>query len=148
MTTLAAWFLGPDERGNPGTDIDRRRGEPEGYTAGNDVTVLVHGASYYRRLLDVLEGLETGCWLHFTDWRGDPDERLDGPGTEVARVLAGLAQRGVHVRGLVWRSHPDQAHFSEQENLHLVETVNEAGGEVLLDERVRRAARPDRPASR
>ena len=42
------------------------------------------------------------------------------------------------MRGLVWRSHADQAHFSEQENLHLVETVNEAGGEVLLDERVRR----------
>ena len=44
----------------------------------------------------------------------------------------------MHVRGLVWRSHTDQAHFSEEENLHLVETVNEAGGEVLLDERVRR----------
>ena len=63
---------------------------------------------------------------------------LGGPGTEIARVLAALAARGVHVRGLVWRSHTDQAHFSEQENLHLVETVNEAGGEVLLDERVRR----------
>ena len=59
------------------------------------------------------------------------------------------------MRGLVWRSHPDQAHFSEQENLHLVETVNEAGGEVLLDERVRRdgshhqklfvVRHPDRP---
>jgi phosphatidylserine/phosphatidylglycerophosphate/cardiolipin synthase-like enzyme len=83
--------------------------------------------------------LEPDDWVHFTDWRGDPDERLAGPGTEVAKVLADLARRGVHVRGLVWRSHPDQAHFSEQENLHLVETVNEAGGEVLLDERVRRA---------
>jgi phosphatidylserine/phosphatidylglycerophosphate/cardiolipin synthase-like enzyme len=73
----------------------------------------------------------------------------------VARVLAQLAQRGVHVRGLVWRSHSDKAHFSEQENLHLVETINEAGGEVLLDERVRRdgshhqklfvVRHPDRP---
>ena len=53
-------------------------------------------------------------------------------------MLADLARRGVNVRGLVWRSHADQAHFSEEENLHLVETVNEAGGEVLLDERVRR----------
>ena len=77
--------------------------------------------------------------MHFTDWRGDPDERLAGPGTEIGRVLAEPGRaRASHVRGLVWRSHPDQAHFSEQENLHLVETVNEAGGEVLLDERVRR----------
>ena len=138
MTTLTAWFLSPDDRGNPATEIDRRRGGGVAYTVGNDVTVLVHGRSYYRRLLATLRDLQAGCWLHFTDWRGDPDERLDGPGTEVAGVLADLARRGVHVRGLVWRSHPDEAHFSEQENLHLVETVNGAGGEVLLDERVRR----------
>jgi hypothetical protein len=70
-------------------------------------------------------------------------------------VLAALAQRHVHVRGLVWRPHPHQDHFSEQENLHLVETINDAGGEVLLDERVRRdgshhqklfvVRHPDRP---
>ena len=136
--TIAAWFLTTDERGNLATEIDRRRGDGRGYTLGNDVQVLIHGAHYYRRLLSRLRELEPGCWVHFTDWRGDPDERLGGPGTEVARVLADLAERGVHVRGLVWRSHADQAHFSEQENLHLVETVNEAGGEVLLDERVRR----------
>ena len=100
--------------------------------------MLVHGAEYYTRLHATLCNLQPGEWIHFTDWRGDADERLDGPGTEVARVLAGLAANGVHVRGLVWRSHPDRSHFSEEENLHLVETVNEAGGEVLLDERVRR----------
>jgi phosphatidylserine/phosphatidylglycerophosphate/cardiolipin synthase-like enzyme len=136
--TLAEWFLSADERGNPATEIDRRRGDGLAYTEGNDVRVLVHGAEYFPRLLEVLRGTERDEWIHFTDWRGDPDERLDGPGTEIARVLAGLASDGVHVRGLVWRSHADQAHFSEEENLHLVETVNEAGGEVLLDERVRR----------
>jgi phosphatidylserine/phosphatidylglycerophosphate/cardiolipin synthase-like enzyme len=135
--TIQAWFLSPDERGNPDTDIDRRRGDGMAYTVDNEVRVLVHGAEYFPRLLSTLTGLRAGEWIHFTDWRGDPDERLDGPGTEIARVLAQLATSGVHVRGLVWRSHPDQAHFSEQENLHLVETVNEAGGEVLLDERVR-----------
>jgi phosphatidylserine/phosphatidylglycerophosphate/cardiolipin synthase-like enzyme len=117
--------------------------------------VLVHGREYFRRLYAVLCELQRDEWIHFTDWRGDPDERLDGSGSEVARVLAECARRGVHVRGLVWRSHPDQAHFSEQENLHLVETVNDAGGEVLLDERVRHAGshhqklfvvrRPNRP---
>ena len=152
---LSAWFLSPDERGNPATEIDRRRGGDVAYTDGNEVHVLLHGAEYFARLLDELERLPPGAWVHFTDWRGDPDERLDGPGTEIARVLARLAERGVEVRGLVWRSHPDEAHFSEQENLHLVETVNEAGGEVLLDERVRRdgshhqklfvVRHPDRP---
>ncbi len=138
-SAIAAWFLTPDERGNRSTRIDRRRRtEPAAYTDGNQVTVLVDGRAYFRRLLAELGAAPSGSVVHFTDWRGDPDERLDGPGSEVARVLAELAGRGVAVRGLVWRSHPDDAHFSEEENLHLVETVNEAGGEVLLDERVRR----------
>ena len=42
------------------------------------------------------------------------------------------------VRGLVWRSHPDQARFSEQENLRFADGINEAGGQVFVDERVRR----------
>ena len=126
--TLAAWFLTPDERGNPATEIDRRRHDGVAYTEGNEVRVLIHGAEYFSRLYSFLRGLKRDEWIHFTDWRGDPDERWDGPGTEVARVLAELAARGVHVRGLVWRSHADHAHFSEQENLHLVETVNAAGG--------------------
>ena len=66
------------------------------------------------------------------------DEQLDGPGTELGKVLADLARRDVHVRGLLWRSHPRQAHFSEQDNTALVREVNEAGGELVLDERVRR----------
>jgi phosphatidylserine/phosphatidylglycerophosphate/cardiolipin synthase-like enzyme len=136
--TATDWFLSPAERGNTATKLDTRRGDGMAHTEGNDVRLLVHGAEYFARLLEELNRLNGDDWVHFTDWRGDPDERLDGPGTEIARVLAGLAGRGVHVRGLVWRSHADQAHFSEQENLHLVETVNEAGGEVLLDERVRR----------
>jgi phosphatidylserine/phosphatidylglycerophosphate/cardiolipin synthase-like enzyme len=137
--TLEDWFLGPDERGNPATELDRRRGDGRAHTVGNDVEVLLHGRDYFARLHATLVALSPGDWIHFTDWRGDPDERLtDDAGSAVAHVLADLARRGVHVRGLVWRSHTDRAHFSEEENLHLVETVNEAGGEVLLDERVRR----------
>jgi phosphatidylserine/phosphatidylglycerophosphate/cardiolipin synthase-like enzyme len=130
------WFLDPGERGNPDTELDGR-GDGRAYTTGNDVRPLVHGATYFRRLFEVVSSLQDGHWVHFMDWRGDPDERLAGPGTEVANVLAGAAKRGVEVRGLVWRSHPDQAKFSEQESLHLVKTVNAAGGQVLLDERVR-----------
>ena len=132
------WFLSVRERGNRDARIDSRRDDGRAYTTGNLAEPLIHGATYFARLYDVLCGLQRGDWIHFTDWRGDADERLAGPGTEVARVLADAAKRGVHVRGLIWRSHPDQAKFSEQENLHLVETVNEHGGEVLLDERVRK----------
>ena len=138
MDARENWFLRVEERDNPDTSIDSRRGTGRAYTEGNAARPLVHGAHYFRRLYEVLTELGPGHWIHFTDWRGDPDEMLAGPGTEVAKVLAEAARRGVEVRGLVWRSHPDQAKFSEQENLHLVATVNEAGGEVLLDERVRK----------
>ena len=131
------WFLTTDERGNRDTEIDRRRGDGRAWTDGNAVEALIHGATYFRRLHDELTSLEEGAWVHFTDWRGDADERLVGPGTELGDVLVDLARRGVHVRGLVWRSHPDQARLSEQEAVHLADLVNEAGGEVLLDERVR-----------
>src|SRR6266487_7136894 len=139
MGELRDWFLTPDERDNPATDIDRRHGDGRAWTEGNDLRALIHGDEYFSRLWEVLSGLRRGDLVHFADWRGDPDELLDGPGTPVGEALAALARRGVSVRGLVWRSHPDQADFSEQENLALGEVVNEAGGEVLLDERVRRA---------
>ena len=109
--------------------------------------VLVDGASYFSRLYRVLCSLRAGDWVHFTDWDGDPDERLAGPGTELASVLEDVAARGVHVRGLLWRSHPTQANFSEQQNLALTNDVNRAGGEVLLDERVRRGAATTRSCS-
>jgi phosphatidylserine/phosphatidylglycerophosphate/cardiolipin synthase-like enzyme len=76
--------------------------------------------------------------VYLTDWQGDADERLAGPGSEIARVLADAAGRSVDVRGLLWRSHPRQIHFAEQSNLELAKTVNASGGELLLDERVRR----------
>jgi phosphatidylserine/phosphatidylglycerophosphate/cardiolipin synthase-like enzyme len=135
---LDDWFLTPVERGNSSTDIDRRRGDGAAWTEGNHVRVLVDGAEYFRRLHRELRRLERGDWVHLTDWEGDPDERLDGPGTEIGSVLSDLARRGVHIRGLLWRSHPRVAHFSEQENTRLVREVNEAGGELVLDERVRR----------
>ena len=135
----AEWFLGIGERGNPHTGIDRARGDGRAWTGGNAVTGLVDGASYFSRLRDTLSGLRSGDLVLFTDWRGDADERLGGvEGTELGTVLTGLLERGVDVRGLVWRSHPDDIHLSEEEAIHLGETVNEAG-EVLLDERVRRA---------
>jgi phosphatidylserine/phosphatidylglycerophosphate/cardiolipin synthase-like enzyme len=133
------WFLTAAERGNRHTVIDARRTDGRAYTLGNHVDVLIDGATYFRRLFALLSELQAGDRVFFTDWRGDRDERLDGPGTEIGVVLERLARRGVDVRGLVWRSHLDRLHFSEKENRQLVESVNEAGGEVVLDERVHRA---------
>ena len=130
------WLLESGERGNSHTGIDRRRGGIA-WTVGNDVRPLVHGATYFAELLRCIEQMLSGDMLLFTDWRGDPDELLAGPGTEVSRVLCEAAARGVVVKGLVWRSHLDRFALSEQENRHLGEEIEAAGGECLRDMRVR-----------
>ena len=135
---LSDWFLTGDERGNLSSLIDQRCPDGAAWSVGNRVEVLVDGEEYFRRLHRVLCRLGPGDRVHFTDWEGDADERLDGPGTEVGRVFVELARRGVEVRGLLWRSHPRQAHFAEEDNVGFTRAVNRAGGEVLLDERVRR----------
>lgn len=132
------WFLSAGERGNPATILDQRR-DGAAWTTGNLVTPLAHGRRYFARLHEVLMEAAAGDEILFTDWRGDPDELLAGRDTEVVNVLTEIAARGVHVRGLLWRSHPDRTRFSEEENRDLARAVNAAGGEVLLDERVRRA---------
>jgi phosphatidylserine/phosphatidylglycerophosphate/cardiolipin synthase-like enzyme len=132
------WFLTPQERGNPATEIDRLpRDDGRAWIAGNDVRLIVHGASYFQRLYDELCAMRAGDRLFFTDWRGDPDELMYDDGPAVGQVLADLAKNGVEVRGLIWRSHSDHLQFNAQENQHLGTEVNEAGGEVLLDQRVR-----------
>jgi phosphatidylserine/phosphatidylglycerophosphate/cardiolipin synthase-like enzyme len=135
---LESWFLPGAERGNDSTRLDRRRGDGLAWSTGNRVEALVHGAVYFARLLEAVRELGPGDRLYFTDWRGDPDQHLgDDPDTEVGAVFAAAARRGVSVKGLVWRSHLDRLGFSARENRHLGEQVNAAGGEVLLDQRVR-----------
>lgn len=134
----AAWLLTVDERGNPSTAIDQRH-PGAAWTNANSVTPLVHGHVYYRRLYEVLTQTTAGDIVLFTDWRGDPDELLVGPGTAVIDVLEQVARRGVRVKGLLWGSHPEATGFSKEQNRNLAEIVNAAGGEVLLDQRVRRA---------
>ncbi|HZM81157.1 MAG TPA: hypothetical protein VFC19_35985 [Candidatus Limnocylindrales bacterium] len=55
---------------------------------------LIHGRPYFARLVEVLRGTGEGDIVLFTDWRGDPDELLDGPGTAVADMLKAAAARG------------------------------------------------------
>jgi phosphatidylserine/phosphatidylglycerophosphate/cardiolipin synthase-like enzyme len=135
---LESWFLTASERDNDFSLLDRRRSDGLAWSSGNDVEALVHGAVYFRRVLEAIRELGQSDRLYFTDWRGDPDQRLaDDADSEIGAVLAAAARRGVSVKGLLWRSHMDRLGFSAKENRHLGEVVNSAGGEVLLDQRVR-----------
>jgi len=134
----ADWYLTADERGNPSTRLDRRHPDGRSWTEGNLVTPLVHGKAYFAALGERVSRMREGDLLLFVDWRGDPDQRLTGErGSEVAALFADAARRGVDVRGLVWRSHWDRLAFSAGENRHLGEDINAAGGECVLDMRVR-----------
>lgn len=134
---LNHWFLTARERGNRHTSLDSRHSEGFAWSTGNQVRVLIHGAVYFRELLIAVQAMGAGDLLMFTDWRGDPGERLDGPGTEIGTIFAAAARRGVDVRGLLWRSHFDRFQFNATENRHLGEEIEAAGGQCLLDMRVR-----------
>lgn len=131
------WMLTVPERANPATVLDRRHPDGLAWSVGNTVTPLVHGARYFAELLRLVQRMGTGDLLLFTDWRGDPDELLAGPGTEVGGVFADAARRGVVVKGLIWRSHLDKLQFSADANRDLGQEIGAAGGECLLDMRVR-----------
>src|ERR1019366_2875311 len=132
------WFLTSEERVNPSTEIDSHRSVVTAWTEGNHVDFLIDGVSYFTRLAEVISCLEAHDEVRFADWRGDADERVSGDGTSIATLLARSCRRGVDVRGLLWRSHSDRFGFNSQQNRRLAVEVTEAGGEVLLDERVRR----------
>ncbi|MEP6477720.1 MAG: phospholipase D-like domain-containing protein [Actinomycetota bacterium] len=138
MGDVDSWFLRSEERGNGSTAIDRDRATGVAWTTGNHVEPLIHGATYFARLLGALSELRQGDQVLITDWRGDHDELLGPDGPPLGDVLCELARRGVAVRGLLWRSHPKMFGFNEEEERELVRIVNGAGGELRLDERVRR----------
>ncbi|MBJ7383211.1 MAG: phospholipase [Mycolicibacterium sp.] len=130
VTDPTGWFLAESERGNPDTDVPFWRD-------GNVAEPLVHGRTYFEELAKEVEACGAGDYVFFTDWRGDPDELVRDDGPTVAELFSNAAERGVVVKGLVWRSHLDKLQYSEEENRHLGEAIEEAGGEVLLDQRVR-----------
>jgi phosphatidylserine/phosphatidylglycerophosphate/cardiolipin synthase-like enzyme len=131
MDDPEGWLLRADERGNPATALP-------GWTAGNLAEPLVHGATYFDRLVDEVEQLKAGDHLFFADWQGDADERLREDGPTVAELFSAAIKKGVCVRGLVWRSHTQRMSFTKTENRKLDEAIEHAGGQVILDQRVRR----------
>lgn len=130
--TLHAWFLTDGERGNPASDI-------RNWTTGNLVEPLIDGASYFARLHELLCRMRAQDQLYLADFRGDTEELLAGPGTSIGDVLTELTGRGVLVFGLIWRSQPSWLDQSEGKNAELAREISDAGGEVLLDSRTRRA---------
>ncbi|GCD91958.1 phospholipase D family protein [Nocardioides sp. LS1] len=135
---VESWLLSAQERGNPATCLDNRHADGAAWTRGNEVRPLVHGAVYFAELLEQVNALVAGDLLLFSDWSGDPDQRLAVVrDSAIADVLCAAARRGAIVKGLVWRSHLDLARFTSRENRHLGEYIDAAGGEGLLDMRVR-----------
>src|ERR1035437_1599509 len=92
---IGDWFLSPAERANPSTQIDRRHDDGVAWTRGNHAEALVHGSTYFAELVRSVRAMGDGDLLLFTDWRGDPDEHLEGAGAEVSEIFADGARRGV-----------------------------------------------------
>ena len=138
MSDVTDWLLTASERGNPRTRVDGTHPDGRAWSEGNLVRPLIHGATYFAELFERIEATRSGDLVLFTDWQGDADERLTGdPGSEIAEVLGRADQRGVDVRGLVWRSHNSAVGFTAGENLHLGRKLQERGVQAILDMRVR-----------
>jgi phosphatidylserine/phosphatidylglycerophosphate/cardiolipin synthase-like enzyme len=135
---VRAWFLSSEERENPHTRIDDVRGDGTAWSSGNTVRAIVHGRPYFQELHERISDLGSGDRLYFADWQGDPDQQLtDDPSSTLSATLVAAVERGVDVRGLLWRSHWHRLGYSAHRHLHLGEEINEAGGQCLRDMRVR-----------
>ncbi|MBE1548769.1 phosphatidylserine/phosphatidylglycerophosphate/cardiolipin synthase-like enzyme [Mycobacterium sp. OAS707] len=130
MSKLTDWLLTESQRGNPDSDLPA-------WSEGSRAEALIDGAAYFDRLVTEVEALGPGDHLFFADWRGDADQKLREHGPTVGELFRAAAERGVIVKGLMWRSHPNRFQFNEEQNRHLGEAIERAGGEVLLDQRVR-----------
>ena len=123
------WFLSAEERGNPDTCI-------AAWTENNKVTTLVHGRPYFEALERALRDAGDGDLVLFADWRGDPEQYLTDDGVTVEDALTDAATRGAMVKGMVWRSHMETLGYTGPKNRKLAVRLEEAGGEVILDQRV------------
>jgi len=126
------WFLSARQRGNPATAI-------RPWTTGNRVEALVDGATYFDQLARALAGTRRGDIIYFADFRGDTEESLGSSSSSIGEALQRCAIAGVQIFGLIWRSQPKWLEGSEGKNAELARDINDAGGEVLLDARTRRA---------
>ena len=135
---MTDWFLTRAERDNDATRVDQVH-PATAWSEGNRCRFLIDGVAYFRELHQRLEATREGDLVYFTDWQGDADELLvaDDPDSAVVEVLARADERGVDVRGLIWRSHWNRIGFFSRENRTLGEQLQQRGAEALLDMRVR-----------
>lgn len=132
------WLLTNEERENPHTRIDEVRGDGTAWSSGNTVRAIVHGRPYFAELHARITGLGPGDRLYFADWQGEPDQQLtDDPASTLSATLVAAVERGVDVRGLLWRSHWHRLGFAAHRHRYLGEEIGEAGGQCLRDMRVR-----------
>ena len=132
------WLLTASERANSSTRLDDRHPGDQAWSEGNLVRALIHGTTYFAELCERLSETRAGDLVFFTDWQGDADEQLTGEsGSEVVEVLGSADERGVDVRGLIWRSHMEMLNFNASENRLLGRQLQARGAEALLDMRVR-----------
>src|SRR5215203_227466 len=131
MDSPEQWLLSAEERGNPHTTLPA-------WTEGNLAEPLLHGSTYFDRLVEEVRSLNAGDHLFFTDWRGDPDERLREDGPTVVELFTEAVKKGVCVRGLVWRSHMSRMSLNKEANRALDQEIEHGGGKVILDQRIRR----------
>ncbi|CAN5438593.1 phospholipase D-like domain-containing protein [soil metagenome] len=135
---LSRWLLTQRQRGNPATRIDDGHPRDEAWSEGNEVRPLVHGATYFAELCERVDATKPGDLVLFTDWQGNADQRLTASAeSTVVDVLGRADERGVDVRGLLWRSHSSAVGFSSRENATLGRALQRRGVEAILDMRVR-----------
>lgn len=82
MPDPTEWFLTKAERGNSFSRLPA-------WCEGNRAEPLVHGATYFDQLATEVEALRAGDHVFFTDWRGDPDQKMREDGPTVAECSAG-----------------------------------------------------------
>lgn len=136
------WFLSLKARGNPDTRVDDAHTGPDAglaHSTGNRARPLVHGHTYFAELHRTITATGPGDLVWFTDWQSDADQQLtDDPDSTLVEVLGRAVARGVDVRALVWRSQPSVIGYSHEEHRDLGQALQERGGDVQLDMRVRR----------
>ncbi len=118
---VADWFLTLQERENPRSRLAAPSAAP-GWTTGNHVQALVHGRPYFEDLHQRIAQMDAGDRIYFTDWRGDPDEQLTDDGRTLSASLVAAAERGVDIRGLLWRSHWRYLGFHAEKHRQLART--------------------------
>ena len=131
--TATDWFLTAEQRGNPASRIDAGRGS-RAWTTGNAAEVLIDGVEYFAALRRALASAREADTVLIAGPEADADLDL-GEGVHLGDLLVELLRRGVSVRGLVWRSHPN---YTAGRNLEFARVLNLAGGDVRLDNRIRR----------